>query len=174
MLIIYVVIFLLAAILWGDWRRWQLYYSTILFFIVGDLLKNFLFYNYWLWTYQETLFAKNILQNHTIINIMVMFIGYPATIFLYLGRFPQSKWKQAGWVTFWIFLYSILEYINLHYLNLINHYHGWTMTWSFLFNIVMFIMLRIHFKNPLLAWGLSIIWIIFLLNKFPIPLEKMK
>ncbi|MCM3728257.1 hypothetical protein M3226_21645 [Neobacillus cucumis] len=86
MLIVYVVIFLLAAIIWGDWRSWRLYYSTILFFIVGDLLKNFLFYNYWLWTYQETMFAKDILKNHTIINIMIMFIGYPSTIFLYLGR----------------------------------------------------------------------------------------
>jgi len=174
MLIIYVAVFLLAAIIWGDWRSWRLYYSTILFFIVGDLLKNFLFYNYWMWTYQETMFAKNILRNHTIISIIIMFIGYPSTIFLYLGRFPKSKWKQAAWVSFWIFLYSILEYINLRFLNLINHYHGWSMTWSILFNIVMFIMFRIHFKNPLLAWGLSIIWILFLLYRFPIPLERMK
>jgi hypothetical protein len=174
MLIVYVAIFLLAAIIWGDWRRWRLYYPTILFFIVGDLLKNFLFYNYWLWTYHETMFAKNILKNHTIISIMIMFIGYPSTIFLYLGRFPLAKWKQAGWIAFWIFLYSIIEYINLRYLDLINHHHGWTMKWSVLFNLVMFIMFRIHLKNPLLAWGLSIIWIIFLLYMHPIPLEKMK
>ncbi|OLS40636.1 CBO0543 family protein [Bacillus sp. MRMR6] len=174
MLIIYVLVFLVAAIIWGDWKGWRVYYPTILFFIVGDLLKNFLLYNHWLWTYKETMFFENILRNHTIINLMVMFIGYPSTIFLYLGRFPRSKGKQAAWVAFWVFLYSILEYINLHYLHLIRHHNGWNMPWSVVFNIVMFLMLRVHYKNPLLALGLSVLWILFLLQMFPIPIDKMK
>lgn len=109
MLIVYVAVFLLAAIIWGDWKRWR-----------------------------------------------------------------DIRWKQGMWVSFWIFLYSILEYINLHYLYLIRHHNGWNMMWSVIFNIVMFLMFRIHHKKPLLAWGLSVIWILFLLMMFPIPLEKMK
>jgi hypothetical protein len=174
MLILYVVVFLLAAIKWGDWRNWSNYYPTILFFMVGDLLKNFLYYQHWMWTYKETMFAENILRNHTIINLLVIFIGYPSTLLLFLGRFPLTKWKQGLWVAFWVFLYSILEYINLHYFYLIRHHNGWSMTWSVIFNIVMFPMLYIHHKKPLLAWGLSAIWILFLLMMFPIPLEKMK
>ena len=91
-----------------------------------------------------------------------------------LGRFPKTRLKQGLWVSFWVFLFSILEYINLHYLQLISHHNGWSMMWSVLFNIVMFSMLRIHYKNPLMAWGLSLIWILFLLMMFPIPLENMK
>jgi hypothetical protein len=174
MLFIYVILFLFAAIKWGDWRRWRDYYPTILFFIVGDLLKNFLLYNHWLWTYKETIVFESIFRNHTIINIMIMFIGYPSTILLYFGRFPKTRLKQGLWVAFWVFLYSILEYINLYYLHLIRHHNGWNMMWSVIFNIVMFLMFRIHYKNPLLAWCLSLIWILFLLMMFPIPLENMK
>jgi hypothetical protein len=174
MLLLYVALFLFAAIIWGDWRNWRVYYPTILFLMVGDLLKNFLFYNYWMWTYKETMFLESILRNHTIINLIVIFIGYPSTILLFLGRFPTSRWKQGLWVSFWVFLYSILEYINLHYLYLIRHHNGWNMTWSVIFNIVMFPMLILHHKKPILAWGLSVIWILFLLMMFPIPIEKMK
>ncbi|MEC1520410.1 hypothetical protein P9D43_00005, partial [Neobacillus niacini] len=89
------------------------------------------------------------------------------------GRFPNVRWKQGLWVSFWVFLYSILEFIKLHYLNLIRHHNGWSMTWSVVFNIVMFPLLFTHHKKPLLAWGLSVIWIL-LLKMFPIPLEKLK
>ncbi|NWQ42745.1 hypothetical protein MLOOGBEN_18745 [Bacillus sp. EB106-08-02-XG196] len=174
MLLLYVALFLFAALKWGDWRNWRDYYPTILFFMIGDLLKNFIFYNHWMWTYKETMFLENILRNHTIINLMIIFIGYPSTIFLFLGRFPNVRWKQGLWISFWVFLYSILEYINLHYLYLIRHHNGWSMTWSVIFNIVMFPMFFIHHKKPLFAWILSAIWILFLLKMFPIPLEKMK
>lgn len=167
-------VFLLAAIKWGDWRRWKEYYSTILFFIVGDLLKNYLLYNHWMWTYKETIFGDNILRNHTIISLLIMVICYPSTILLYLGRFPKEKWKQLLWVIFWVILYTVVEYINLKYLHLIRHHNGWGMQWSIIFNIVMFTMFIIHMKKPLLAWVLSFIWIIFLLKAFHVPFDKMK
>jgi hypothetical protein len=172
--LIFIALFLLAAIKWGNWRKWSEYYPTILFFIVGDLLKNFLLYNHWLWTYKETIFAENILRNHTIISLLVLSLVYPSTILIYFGRFPKSKLKQIFWLSFWIFLYSILEYINVHYLNLFSHHNGWNMSWSVIFNIIMFSILRIHYNNPLLAWGLSVIWILFLLHVFNIPIDNMK
>ncbi|HZG71289.1 MAG TPA: CBO0543 family protein [Chondromyces sp.] len=171
--IIFNLLFLSAAIKWGDWRRWSNYYPTLLFFIVGDLLKNFLLYNYPMWTYQEVFFAENVLRNHTIINLMIIAIVYPSTILLYLGRFPRIRWKQLLWLIFWVALYSGVEYINLCHLKLIQHHNGWNMTWSVIFNIVMFSMLRIHHKNPPLAWVLSIIWISFLLKLFQVPVDKM-
>ncbi|WHY87262.1 CBO0543 family protein [Neobacillus novalis] len=167
-------LFLLAGIKWGNWRKWRGYYPTILFFIIGDLLKNFLFYNYRFWMYKETILAENILRNHAFISIMIMFVVYPSTIMIYLGHFPQGKVKAAFWIFFWVFLFSSVEYINLHYLNLIEHHHGWSMYWSFFFNIVMFSVLRIHYKHPLLAWGLSAVWILFLWNVFEIPIEKVR
>lgn len=171
---IYNGMFLIAGIIWGDWKHWRDYYSTILYFITGDLLKFALLYNYPMWTYQETIMGEAILRNHTIISIMIIVVVYPSTILLYLGRFPQTRWKKLGWLSFWGFLYTFVEFINERYLNLINHHHGWNIGWSLLFNFVMFTLLRIHFKNPLLAWGLSIPWIIYLLNVFNVPIEKMK
>lgn len=172
--LIYNALLLLAAIKWGDWRSWREYYPTILFFIMGDLLKNFLFHDYLIWTYQETMFAQNILSNHTFISLLIMFVTYPSTTLIYLGRFPEEKWKQLLWIGLWVFIYVVIEYINLEYLHLIKHHHGWSMGWSILFNLVMFPMLRLHQKRPLIAWGLSIIWIIFLLTRFPIPMEYLK
>ncbi|MET3698654.1 hypothetical protein SAMN05877753_104111 [Bacillus oleivorans] len=172
--LIFNFLFLLAAIKWGDWKNWRDYYPTILFFWVGDLLKSYLLYNHWLWTYQETIFAENILRNHTIISLMIMFIVYPSTLLIYLGHFPQAKLRQAGWVLFWVMLYSSIEYMNLHYLHLIRHFNGWNIIWSIIFNMIMFTILRVHYKKPIWAWGLSVIWIIFLLNVFDVPVDKMK
>ncbi|AST90242.1 CBO0543 family protein [Sutcliffiella cohnii] len=167
-------LFFIAGVIWGDWKRWRLYYPTILFLICVDLLKNFLFYNYSMWTYEETFFGETILQNHTFINLMIMVIVYPATVLIYLGRFPQKRQNQFFWILFWIVTYWVVEYVNLNYLNLINHYNGWNMKWSFLFLIVMFVMLKIHHKNPLLAWALSILFILFLWNVFDISVEILK
>ncbi|MBM7691678.1 hypothetical protein JOC77_001085 [Peribacillus deserti] len=171
---IYNAMFLAAGIKWGDWKRWRDYYSTILFFIGGDLMKNFLLHDHPVWTYQETIFGESILRNHTIIVVMIMFVAYPATILMYLGRFPQERWKQFLWIAFWVVIYTGIEFVNLTYLDLINHHNGWNIGWSILFNIVMFSLLRLHFKNPLLAWALSIPWILFLWNVFDIPLYKLR
>jgi len=171
---IYNALFLIAGVIWGDWKKWRDYYPTILFFFTGDLLKNFLLYNYMMWSYQETIFGESILSSHTIISLMIMFVVYPSTILVYLGRFPKTAWKAILWVGLWVSAYTCIEFINERYLNLINHHHGWDIVWSIVFNIVMFFLLRVHFKNPLLAWGLSAIWIIFLLNVFNVPFEKMK
>lgn len=171
---IYNGLFLIAGIIWGDWKRWRDYYPTILFYFIGDLLKFALLYNFSMWTYQETILGEEILRNHTIISLMIMVIVYPSTILIYLGRFPQTKWKKLAWVFFWAFLYTFVEFINEKYLNLINHHHGWNIGWSLVFNFVMFSLLRIHFKKPLIAWGLSILWVIYLLNVFNVPIERMK
>jgi hypothetical protein len=172
--LIYNGLFLVAAIKWGDWKHWNKYYSTILFFIVGDLLKNFLMYNHYVWSYQETIFAENLLRNHTIISLMIMFVVYPSTALIYLARFPDGVIKRVGWVALWVFLYSGVEFVNLHYLKLIKHHNGWSMMWSIIFNIVMFSTLWVHFKKPLIAWGLSILWVIFLLIWFNVPVDSMK
>ncbi|WP_453989742.1 CBO0543 family protein [Bacillus nitroreducens] len=172
--LVYNAILLFAAAKWGDWRGWRIYYPTILFFIVGDLLKNVLYHDCSVWTYQETVFAQHILINHTFISLLIMCVAYPATVLIYLGRFPNKWWKKLLWIGLWVLLYVMIEYINLEYLHLIKHHHGWTMLWSLLFNLVMFPLLRLHQKQPLIALGLSIIWIIFLISMFPIPLEHLK
>lgn len=167
-------LFLLAGIKWGDWRNWKEYYPTILFFIGGDLLKNALLHEHLMWEYQEVYFGENILVGHLAIDLMIMTIVYPSTILIYLGHFPRTLMKQLLWISLWVCIYSGVEYINLRYLNLINHHRGWTIAWSIIFNVIMFVMFRIHFKKPLLAWGLSFAWLLFLWNWFDVPYDLLK
>lgn len=171
---IYNAAFLIAGYKWGDWKQWKLYYPTILFFIIGDLLKNFLLHHHPMWSYEETIFGQQILMNHTFISLMIMIIVYPATVLIYLGRFPDSKEKGAFWILLWIFLYTFVEYINKQFLSLIHHHNGWHIGWSILFNFMMFSMIKLHHKNPLLALALSCIWIVFLWKVFNVPVENMR
>lgn len=164
-------LFLLAALKWGDWRNWKLYYPTYLFFIGGDLFKNALLDDYRLWSYQETIFATNILFGHYVINFLIMLVAYSSTILIYLGNFPKQRYKQILWLLFWVALYSLIEFINLKYLHLFEHHYGWSMHWSILFNLVMFTVLKIHVKKPLLAWGISIVFFIIIFQAFHIPKE---
>ncbi|WP_431308921.1 CBO0543 family protein, partial [Halalkalibacter flavus] len=122
--IIYNFLFLLAGWRWGDWRNWEKYYPTILFFIINDLIHNFLCYNHQLWHFQESIFPLPFL-NHTMISLMIMLIWYPATILIYLHYFfKTNKWKTRIFhFIFWVLLYASIEIINIH-LGLISHHNG--------------------------------------------------
>ncbi|PLS02438.1 CBO0543 family protein [Neobacillus cucumis] len=166
-------LFLLATIRWGDWKNWRRYYPTILFFIGGDLLKNTLFHDHRMWEYQETVLGEKILFGHLVINFLVMFVIYPSTILIYLGKFPMEKGKQILWILFWVLIYLTMEYINLHYKG-IKHYYGWNMWWSMIFDLVMFVILWIHHTKPLLAWAFSIMWLSILWNIFDLSHNLLK
>lgn len=162
-------LFLLAAVKWGDWKNWRTYYPTWLFFIGGDLFKNALLHDHRFWSYKESIFGNRILFGHLIIDILIMTIAYSSTLLIYLGRFPAQRLKQIFWIILWVSLYCLIEFINLRYLNLIEHHNGWNMYWSILFNLVMFPALKIHVEKPLIAWLISILFLSFLLKVFEVP-----
>jgi hypothetical protein len=99
-----------------------------------------------------------------------MFISYPATVFIYLGRFPKQKVKAVLWILLWVVLYSSIEFINLRFLNLITHHNGWSMTWSVIFNAMMFPMLWLYYKKPGTTLLLTIPIVAFLLWYFRVPI----
>lgn len=167
-------LFLIAGIRWGDWRNWQKYHSTILFLWFGDLLYNFLCYNYSMWEYHETIFTQSLLSTHTFITLLIMFVAYPASVLIYLGNFPEGKIKPAVWILFWVTLFSMIEYINLRYLNLISHHHNWSIGWSIVFNLIMFLMLRFHYKFPVAALLASIPIVFFFIIYFHVPVHALK
>ncbi|WP_318184053.1 CBO0543 family protein [Metabacillus idriensis] len=167
------LLFVIAAIKWGDWKNWREYYPTYLFFIGGDFFKNAVLHDYRLWSYKETIFGSNILYGHLIIDIMIIVLVYSSTLLIYLGNFPRNRIKQLLWIMVWVFLYSLIEFINLNYLNLIEHHHGWNIAWSILFNIVMFTVLKIHVNRPLLAWMISILFFALLWILLEVPKETL-
>jgi hypothetical protein len=158
---------------WGNWQEWQKYYPTILFFIACDLFANVVTYNYPLWQYQETIFAAEILRSHTIITLFIMLIVYPITTVLYLSKFPEGVSKSIRWILLWVFLYWIVEFINVAFLGQMIHENGWNIYWSFVFNIVMFTTLWVHHKWPLFAWLIAIIWSSFIIIFFQIPISAL-
>lgn len=163
-------IFLFIAWRFGDWKNWKKYYPTILFFIMGDLLYNILTFNHPTWSYSKGW----IFPNHTLINLWIMATIYPATTIIYLFYFPKEKIKQILYILLWVLIYVLGELLGLHVFGLIDHFNGWNMWWSALFDIILFTMLPIHHKRPLLAWGLSIIVIIFFLTVFDVKISEMR
>ncbi|WHY03078.1 CBO0543 family protein [Neobacillus sp. DY30] len=163
-------LFLIAGLKWGDWRNWSKYHSTILFFWFGDLLYNFLCKDYLMWEYKETMFGQNILPNHLTISLLIMFVAYPATVLIFLGNLPDKTMKKVLWLLFWVALFSLVEYINLRYLDLIEHHHQWTMAWSVFFNLIVFFILLLHNKHPIAALIISIPIILFFVMFFDVPI----
>ncbi|WP_407928631.1 CBO0543 family protein [Alkalihalobacterium elongatum] len=172
--IIYNLSFLLAGLIWGDWKNWQKYYSTILFFILLDLFYNFLTYNHPFWLFHENVFPSPFL-NHTTISLIIMFVCYPVTILIYLKYFFRTNnWRKRFFhYILGVILYLSVEYINLH-IGLISFHNGWEMWHSVLFVLAMFIIFPIHYKKPLLAWLITLGILLLLLYQFEFPLEKMK
>lgn len=91
-------LFLIAGVIWGDWRNWKKYHSTILFLWFGDLLYNVLCHDYIMWKYNESIFGQQLLSNHTVISLLIMFVAYPASVLIYLGKFPTENKKILIWV----------------------------------------------------------------------------
>nr|WP_281292949.1 CBO0543 family protein [Bacillus marasmi] len=153
---------------WGDWRNWRLYYPTILFLIIGDLLYNFLLYKKSMW-----LFHDLVLPNHTMITLLAMVVTYSATVLIYIGRFPNGWIKRGLWFLLWSGIFLTAEYFNFKF-GFITYHNGWSYGWSVIFTAIIFIILPIHHRTPLLAWLLSIIIIVSLLLIFNIKISDMK
>ena len=159
---------LFVAWLWGDWRNWQRYQATILYIILCDLLYNVLTYNHPMWEYSSGLFP-----NHVTANLEVQFLVYPPAALVYLTRFPQQVSNQVLWVMLWIAIENTVEAVE-KWMGIIHYHNGWNFWWSFLFSVGIFTMLRLHFKKPLWAYGLSVILVIILMSIFHVPISQMK
>lgn len=172
---IYALIWLGAALKWGDWRNWRKYYPTILFFILGDLLYLFLLADlYPMWRYNPPNIDEKIGMTNKIVSLSIIIIKYPATVLIYLAKLPQyNKLKEVTYILCWVLIYLVNEIIDIK-TDLIKYYNGWSIWWSILFNTVIFVLLRIHFKTPLVALALSVMFIIFLWQIFDIPFSVFK
>lgn len=134
----------------GDWRNWRLYYPTILFFCCGNLIGFEVYHNHLLWE-----FKGSFLSHVTIDIIQIVFI-FSCTTILFLQYYPQKIVRQILYILLWVCIYSIIEYF-FSLLGGIVHHNGWTLWWSIIHNIYQFILLRIHHKQPILAWILAFI-----------------
>ncbi|TDL75389.1 hypothetical protein E2R56_06095 [Rhodococcus qingshengii] len=165
------VFFVIISLFFGVWRRLNEFYSTLLFWIIGDLLYASLLHDFRVWEFHPVWIDHFILPTHTIIATSIAFLVYPSVIVVFLGRFPESSFKKICWIILWALIFQGIEVIA--YLNKsIIHHHGWTLAWSLIFNIVTYSLLAIHKWKPWVAWLLSILNIILLWIIFHPPLPK--
>jgi hypothetical protein len=167
---IYAFIWLGILFKWGDWKNWRRYYPTILFFIIGDFLYLYLLSDHYpMWRYSPPEADQEVGLTNTHISLSIIAIKYPATVLAYLSNFPEKNlMKKVLYFTGWIVFYLLIEMMDRHF-HLIEYFNGWSIWWSALFNSVMFFILWVHFKNPFIAWLLSIGFIFFLWNQFDVP-----
>lgn len=167
---LYGLTWLAILFIWGDWRNWKRYYSTILFFTLGDFIYLYLLSDaYPMWRYDPPAADKEMGLTNTHISFSIMAIKYPATVLVYLSHFPQGKlMRKVMYYLGWIVLYVVNEIIDLHF-GLIDYFNGWSLWWSAVFNAVMFFILKVHLEKPIFAWLLSAIFVVFLWNHFDVP-----
>lgn len=160
----------LAAWKWGDWRNWKKYQATIIYMMYFSAVYEILCYNYPMWKFE---YDQSIpfLINHPLITIAISLILYPSIILIFLGRYPTESWKKKiSWQILFVFLFSLSEYLMVKF-GRITYHNGWTFGWSILFNVNTFFMLSIHYKRPLLAWILSLFFVMFYVYYFQVPVN---
>jgi hypothetical protein len=163
--IIGVSTWVLAGLRWGDWKNWQKYHATILFFILGDALYYYVSHTHRLWSLEPTWPLKS-----EFVCVIGEFLVFASATLIYLGKYPEGRLISVWWTLLWIGIFSVNEWILL-LTGTFSHSNGWTLWDSFLFNIIMFIILRLHYKRPLLAYPLSILVAVVLIYRYSMPIH---
>ena len=164
-----IIVWVLAAFKWSNWKNWRLYYPTILFYIVGNFIYSFLTYNYPLWE------LVSVSGKTTFPTMQAILIAWPSSMLLYLSLFPKTKdWgPRIGYVLGWSLFYWLNELV-LSWFGYYRYSNGWNVWWSLGFNVVMFPLLKIHYEFPPFAWILAIIIGVSVIWFFHIPISSMK
>lgn len=163
----------LAITIWAiiaSWRSWTWkhfyeFHATIIYVSAMNLLYIYFTTGYILWEMQPDLGLPL-----SIVDMMYTFIIFPCTAILFLTKYPTIFSKKVYHILKWITIYIVVEWIG-HVLNRITYENGWNLWWSLLFLIMMFPMFRLHYKRPLLAYLLTIIFIFLILYFFQVPLS---
>ncbi|MGH4140247.1 CBO0543 family protein [Clostridium sp.] len=146
----------------GDWKNWEKYYSTILFFILSSVASAFLTYDHPLWLY------KSVVINHTFTDLLISITVYPCTVMMFIPHLPSKITKIILHISIYVAIYTIPEFIAIK-LGYFTYFNGWNIWCTLIFNCLMFPMLILHYKKPLYAWGIALIspHILFFLLKIP-------
>jgi hypothetical protein len=147
---LFILAWILVTYKFGDLKNWKLYYPTILFFWCGNLIGFSVFHNHRLWEYKSSFFS------HTTVDLIQMVIIFTCTTILFLQYNPDKMSKKVLYILLWVFIYSSVEWF-FHLFGVIVYNHGWNIWWSVIHNIYQFILLRVHYKRPILAWTFSFV-----------------
>lgn len=151
----------MLSIKWGKWEKWREYLPTFYYWALFSCFYEYIAYigNKHLWVFQKNIFSLFVTET------MYTFVFYPSMIILFLGNFPTEKMKKIWHYIKWISLSVLIEAIALR-IGAIKFSHGWSLAWEVFFYSTMYPMLRLHYKNPLIALVLSVFFVLFYLIIF--------
>jgi hypothetical protein len=162
--------FLLAAWRWGDWRRWRLYYPTMLFAALVNIAAAYISYHHPLWDFN----ADALASSETTVEMLNTFIVMPATVLVFLSRYPAAgPLRQARYILVWVALFASVETADT-LLGGICYFNGWSLTRSIAFDGVMFSILRLHHLRPAAAWLATFVVGAFIIVAFGFLTAEMK
>lgn len=162
------LLFAAACYRWGDWKNWKIYYPTVLYFIIGDMVGYILLHDHPLWLYRG--WPRD---NHFYPDLYQAVTVYPSIIILYLSHFPRLFKDQIIYLAAWIAGYSLYVYA-LHRLGLLIYGDGWTIGYDVLFSMIMFSLLRLHHRKPLWVWPVSMALATVFMWFFGFPLATVE
>lgn len=150
----------------GDWKHWEQYYPTILFYIIISINESILTNRTVLWQF----YGSSALDQ--IADYLLEFVTFPCIIILFLSNYPENKTRQMIYVTLYILILSLSEY-GFYITNEIKYYNDWNLLWSILLYMAAFPLLILHYKKPLLAWMVVIPLTCGLMYYFKISLMNL-
>ena len=158
--------FAAACVISGGWKKWREYYPTILYVIIGDLAYNFVFYRYDLWKYNGFI-------NHTISDLFNAFFLFPSVIILVLHKWPQGWLKASLILLAWSSSLTMLEWISLG-TGYFMYDHNWNIFHSFMVYFGALVLIRVHYRHPLVVWPVSLALAVAVLFFFQLPFDAIK
>jgi hypothetical protein len=164
------IAFIFLAYKWGDWKNWENYYPTILYFGFFDLVFSCVYHDMPLWVHKCTIGVE---IPHTIISLAWIIIIYPTTVLVYLYHFPKGFKKDILYISLWVIFYTAMELI-LYLARGIEYHNNWTILASLLFNCGMFTILWLHHKSRKAAWFITLLMSVIFIQLYKIPLTLIK
>ncbi|EPZ50905.1 MULTISPECIES: CBO0543 family protein [Alicyclobacillus] len=158
------LIWMIAAWKWVDWRQWRKYQATILYFLLGDIAYCYITRDYPLWRHVPV----PTFTSETGAELAPLVV-YASTLLIYLTRFPRGRWKAVAWTALFVGMYVVAETV-LHYIGVMQYDHGWRWLYSVLFSAMMIPMMRLHSQHPLICYLLSAPIPVFLIIVFKVPM----
>ena len=170
MRLLIILSYVLAAWKWTDWKRWKEYYPTIVFMIAVNWAVAVLTYKHTLWKFSPSY----LLNYHSVSNFVISMTVFPATVLLFLSRFPEGGlFKKGRYIAYWVAVYGFTELVTSS-TGIIEYQNGWSFAWSVVLDCIMFPILWIHHKNPLLAWLLTLVAMMALWFMFGFSVSDFK
>jgi hypothetical protein len=162
--IIAVCSWVIAGVVWGDWRNWAKYHTTVFYFMFCDIMYYLVTVDHRLWSLEPTWPLHS-----ELVVIWGELIVFTSTVLIFLGRYPAGRFISIWWTLLWVSMYTFIEWILL-LAGTFKYSNGWTLLYSFLFSILVFVFLRLHYLRPLTTYILSIptFFILIYLNSVPL------